>query len=567
MTDALIRRGALLLTVFWLLTYVAPLGWRPLVQPDEIRYGEIAREMLATGDWVVPRLSGLRYFERPPLGHWMNATALRLLGENAFAIRFASCLSMGALALAIWHFTRRYARSQLAGTIAALAFLSCPGTMAMGNYAAMDGIVSLWQILALMACFHATNAADHASAVRRYTLSGVFLGCAFLTKGLLAVLVPILVAVPFMAWERRLRDLARYGWIALAVGAAVSLPWSLSIDAREPDFWRYFLSAEHIHSFYNRNAKPGESLSYYLPLLLLITFPWLLLFTGAPLREVLDNRSESMRRLHRFCLAWIGSALLIFLIARSKLPMYVLPCLAPMAILMGTSAARLIAADDQQLFQSGIQLSRATLVLVLIGAVLNFTAGLGTPIWRAHETMQWIWLCIVLMSWIGVLRIALTAALHKRHWIIALSVTPAFTLLPLYMPELIYAGRMPGNFLKEQAEAIAPNAIIATDSTLLSSASWYFKRTDIMVVGSPGEAAYGLSQPGASHRHIAFDDFADFIARSERPVAYFDKFGGKPPPSNLPRGASEGVMGRFILFRYYPGRAVSERDPANTASP
>ena len=557
MTDVLIRRGALLLVAFWLLAYVAPLGWRPLVQPDEIRYGEIAREMLTTGDWVVPRLSGLRYFDRPPLGHWMNATSLAAFGENAFAIRFASCLSMGALALCAWLFTRHYSRSRQAATIAALVFLSCPGAMAMGNFAAMDGILSMWQALALMACFHATNAATGASAMRRYALCGALLGSAFLTKGFLAVITPIIVIIPFMAWEQRLRELLRFGWIALATAVAVSLPWSLLIHAREPDFCHDFLSVEHIHSFYNRNAKPGESLSYYLPLLLLITFPWLLLFAGAPLREIMHNRSQRMRRLDRFCICWIGSALAIFLIARSKLPMYVLPCLIPMAVLMGTSAARLIEAGGEGIFQSGIQLSRGVLVLALITAVLNFTAGFGTPAWRAHETVQWIWLCIVLMIWIGLLRIALTASPRKRHWIIALSVVPAFTLLPLYMPELIYAGRMPGNFLKEQADTIAPDAIIATDSTLLSSASWYFKRTDIYLVGSAGEAEYGLSYADARHRHIDYSVFGDFIAQSERPVAYFDKFGGKPPPDDLPRGASEGVMGRFILFRYYPG---AERD-------
>jgi hypothetical protein len=76
-------------------------------------------------------------------------------------------------------------------------------------------------------------------------------------------------------------------------------------------------------------------------------------------------------------------------------------------------------------------------------------------------------------------------------------------------------------------------------------------RTDVYLVGSTGEYEYGLSYPDASDRHIEFADFHQFILEADRPVAYFDKFGDRPP-TDLPPGASDGVMGRFILFRLYP---------------
>ena len=77
----------LVLGLAYLLIYVAPLAYRPLISPDETRYAEIPREMIEHADWVVPRLNGLRYFEKPPMGYWANAFSLMVFGENNFGVR------------------------------------------------------------------------------------------------------------------------------------------------------------------------------------------------------------------------------------------------------------------------------------------------------------------------------------------------------------------------------------------------------------------------------------------------------------------------------------------------
>ena len=81
------------LLLFFLLSYILPLGARDLVVPDETRYAETPREMIAGGDWVVPHLNGLRYFEKPALGYWVHAGSILLFGENNFAGRLCCLLS------------------------------------------------------------------------------------------------------------------------------------------------------------------------------------------------------------------------------------------------------------------------------------------------------------------------------------------------------------------------------------------------------------------------------------------------------------------------------------------
>ena len=92
----------------FLVLYVLPLGVRPLVIPDETRYAEIPREMLVSGDWIVPRLNGLRYFEKPPLGYWLNAASMWLFGESAFAIRLPSAIAAGLTAVLLFVWARRF---------------------------------------------------------------------------------------------------------------------------------------------------------------------------------------------------------------------------------------------------------------------------------------------------------------------------------------------------------------------------------------------------------------------------------------------------------------------------
>ncbi len=146
------KRVSIALFVLFVFVYILPLGFRPLTIPDETRYGEIPREMLTSGDWVVPRLNGLKYFEKPPFGYWANAVSILTFGENAFALRIASALSVIVSALMIFLAVRRFSSRGPASVLAPAIFLTCPLVLAIGHINLLDSLLSMLLTGALV-CF------------------------------------------------------------------------------------------------------------------------------------------------------------------------------------------------------------------------------------------------------------------------------------------------------------------------------------------------------------------------------------------------------------------------------
>ncbi|MGA8181695.1 MAG: phospholipid carrier-dependent glycosyltransferase, partial [Desulfobacterales bacterium] len=118
--------------------YILPLGIRPIIIPDESRYAEIPREMIASGNWIVPKLNGLRYFEKPVLGYWLNALSIELFGENAFAVRFPSAMATGLSAFIIFLLVRRFSGELSAEISAALIFLTSFIVYGIGTFNILD---------------------------------------------------------------------------------------------------------------------------------------------------------------------------------------------------------------------------------------------------------------------------------------------------------------------------------------------------------------------------------------------------------------------------------------------
>lgn len=499
------------IVVFYLVMYLFPLGVRPLTIPDESRYAEIPREMLNSGDWVVPRYNGLRYFEKPPLGYWMNAVSIAVFGENAFAVRLPSALAVGLTTLLVFLFARRTFRNRRIALYAALIQLSFMEVYAVGTINVLDNLLTLLLGGGIM-CFYLAATADKTKqAVLFWVASGFCLGLAFLTKGFLALAIPVLVLVPWMLWQGKWRSLMSYGWVVVFVALLVVLPWAILVQSREADFWRYFFWVEHIQRFSAPNAQHKAPFYYYLGYLPVLAFPWLTLIPAAAKGLQESGRKANDPPLFRFLWLWLVLPFLFFSISSGKLATYVLPCFPPLAILIAAGLHHYLQRERTSWYQAGLAVNLSVIGLLLITLMLMQALDLGRSAYAKHEFMSYVSLSL---SFVLVLAAGFLAFTVKQQEIrigaVAFTILPLLFVFHLAFPEQIAQRKVPEVLIRQHIEQIPANAIVIADSYIIGSVAWVLKRQDIYLT-SPGELTYGLEFPDAAHRLLTPESFAALL--------------------------------------------------------
>jgi 4-amino-4-deoxy-L-arabinose transferase len=500
--------GALM--ILYLALYLVPLGSRPLIRPDETRYAEISREMIATGDWISPHFNGVRYFEKPVLGYWMNSASFELLGESKFAIRLPTALSAIATGLLVFFLTGMSATAR-AGLMASGAYLTSFGVLAIGTFAVLDTMFTLWVSLTIGAYWLAVGAASRVRRNWLLALAGLACGCAFLTKGFLAIVIPSLVVGAFLIWERRWRDIWTTPWIPLLVATLTALPWSIAVALREPDFWNYFFWVEHVGRFLSDDAQHSAPWWYYLEVAPLLTFPWIFL---AP-RAVSGLKSGAVdRSLMRYLVCWVVLPFAFFSASRGKLGTYILPCVVPFAILLGIGLDRCVAAAGRLKLKWSSPGLAAVFVLALAALVAAQQGAFGDPPYGTTDHLRYV----VLAGMIGAAAVAgFWAGRSARAWrqmlLVGVTVLPFYLAATVVWPLQVGVDKGPTQFLVDRAGDYT-DAVLVSDSSLFGTTSWALGRDDVYVIGA-GEIAYGLSYPEDEHRRLDAESLASLISESE----------------------------------------------------
>ncbi|WP_454712394.1 glycosyltransferase family 39 protein [Cupriavidus nantongensis] len=333
----------MLVSLLILLVWFGTLDMRHLLRSDEGRYAEIAREMVATGDWVTIRYHELKYFEKPPFHLWVTALAYTVFGVGDWQARLCVALSgmlgigVSMLAAARWYGCR-------VAVLTGLVLVSAPMWNVAGHFNSLDMTLSGAMACVLACMLLAQHPAATPVARRNWMLAcWAAMGVAVLVKGLVGLALPGLVLVVYTLATRDWKLWCRLHLPAgIAVLLAVTVPWFWLMAERNPEFLRFFFIHEHWQRYTSNVHHREGSVWFFAPLLLAGFLPWLGLVPQMwqAVRERAGvARGNAPRPFQPALLAalWAVAIFVFFSLSGSKLPGYIVPIFPALALLAGVA--------------------------------------------------------------------------------------------------------------------------------------------------------------------------------------------------------------------------------------
>jgi len=328
--------GWIALAAVWLLT----IQIRPMLDPDEGRYAEIPREMVTTGDWVTPRLDGLKYFEKPVLQYWATATIYSVVGLSNWSSRlWTVLLGFGCLPMVYAWVARLFDRRAAVAAVVLLAMSPYFGIV--GHLDLLDAGFTFWMCATVLAFALAQSAPPRSGEERGWMLvCWAAAALAVLSKGIVVFVLAGGTLIAYSAVERDLRPWRRMHFaLGVPLFLALAAPWFILVSRRNADFVPFFFVHEHFQRFLTQEAQRVEPWWYFLALLALGALPWLLPMVRGAAGAWRDSGSTSQFKPLKFLLLFSALTLVFFSMSGSKLATYILPIFPPLAAFTGVAIA------------------------------------------------------------------------------------------------------------------------------------------------------------------------------------------------------------------------------------
>ena len=317
---------------------------------------QIARNMIANGDWVTARLDGVIYLEKPPLIYWMMATSYKIFGAHDWSARMPVALSSIALALlttafGTWAFGRK------AGTYAGIVIATCVGLFLFTRIQIPDVMLTFAIALAMWALLRALEESERHPGLWA-SLLAASLGVGLLLKSLIGVVFPVAAGLIYLAVTRQLflhRTCKRlHPFRGALIALFIAAPWHVLATLRNPPYfawtlqsgpglyhgflWFFFINEQllrFLNMRYPRDYNTVPRVAFWAFHLLWL-FPWSVYFPAiAKLSFKPVDRAGHVRLL---ALCWTGFILVFFTFSTTQ-EYYSMPCYPALALLLGSAMA------------------------------------------------------------------------------------------------------------------------------------------------------------------------------------------------------------------------------------
>ncbi|HEY9681730.1 MAG TPA: glycosyltransferase family 39 protein [Oculatellaceae cyanobacterium] len=370
-----------LLSLAAIFAFLAGLNSFGILDPSDGYYSEGAREMFASGDWLIPHLNSVWFFDKPIMNYWLIAGCFKLFGVSEFVSRLPAAFCGAAIVPSLYAFARQFLRRR-AALLSAVALLASPMWLIMGHMSLTDMPLSFFTWVALFNLF----VAHERNKPNLLWIGYAALAGGLLTKGPLAL---FLVAMNFGLYLLLRRPTLPNIWAmiiklrvvpGLLLTLGLALPWYLSVNSATHGvfFQEFFLNQNINRAMGTVDHRAG--FWYYIPAVLGAAFPWNLFFLSwpkswfRPWLQYIKGRDISLRaRVTAFSVTTVCATLLFFSLLPTKLVTYVLPVLPGMALLAGVNLDERLRLLNRKSISSVL----IALVVLLVGAAAATTLSLA----------------------------------------------------------------------------------------------------------------------------------------------------------------------------------------------
>jgi 4-amino-4-deoxy-L-arabinose transferase-like glycosyltransferase len=486
------------------------LGSYSLKEPDEGRYAEIPREMVESGDYLVPHLNYVRYFEKPPLLYWMTALSFKAFGANEWSFRTPNALVAFFCVLVTYLFAARWFGYRTA-LLSSLMLISSFGFFALAHIVTTDMLLAVLLFISLL-CFYEFYRRERPLFLYFFF---ALLALAVLAKGPVALILMIGTIILFLLTERRISFLKNMASVkGIFLFFLIAAPWFILISLKEKEFFQFFFIDQHIMRFLTTKHRRSGPIYYFIPVLFGGLFPWSFFIPRAII---------SLWRVKELRLLFIWSAVvfIFFSLSGSKLPPYILPIFPALSIII----AYLFAENWQQRVEKkGELLVYSVIFCFILLAGIAYSAGAADRYLSAipdiaHVVRDTSSLLFGLS--IASLLILCTFALKKMRTYGALFFVlggfSLFVVIGLMLQAPVIDGLNTTKTLAQTINASKTTSSIVVDYASLEQTLPFYTKGRTHLAASTGELEMGSRYPDAKPFFLSEDEMASLF-RSDRDV-------------------------------------------------